>query len=125
MREGQDADTAMVHSSCAMLLSKLIAKVGGYRQYTVLVPRAETGPDYVLRIDSICMLYTWQHCPLQLLAMMVDLEVPIQAKYTMRLTRARQEGAQIYQGNALRPDCDIFPGLVYCLLDNAVSLISQ
>ena len=29
MREGQDVDTPMVHSSCAMLLSKLVAKVRG------------------------------------------------------------------------------------------------
>ena len=58
MREGQTFDTPMVHSSCAMLLSKLVAKVMGYRQYTVLAPRAETGPNYVLCIDpfGICVL---------------------------------------------------------------------
>ena len=31
MREGLDLETPMVHSSCALLLSKLVAKVKGYR----------------------------------------------------------------------------------------------
>ena len=68
VREGQHIDTSMVHSSCAMLLSKIVAKVGGYRQYMVLTPRPENTPDNVFCIDpfGICLLYTWTGCPLQL-----------------------------------------------------------
>ena len=104
MRDGQTAEICMVHSSCAMLLSKVVAKVGGYRQYTVLTPRSETIPDDVLCIDpfGMCLMYTWNHCPIQLLAMMVDLDIPMTAKFTSKLTKARQRGGQVYQGNALR-----------------------
>ena len=81
-----------------MLLSKIISKVAGYRQYTVLTPRSETTNDNVLCIDPfrICMLYGWDKCPIELLAMMVDLDIPMTAKFTSKLTKARQRGGTIY-----------------------------
>ena len=56
LREGAEVDTSMVHSSCAALLSKLVAKVMGYRQYSVLTPRSNYSPNYILNIDpfGIC-----------------------------------------------------------------------
>ncbi|OLP73232.1 hypothetical protein AK812_SmicGene47605, partial [Symbiodinium microadriaticum] len=52
MREGQTFATPMVHSSCAVLLSKLVAKVMGYRQCTVLAPRAEPTFTKETRCDT-------------------------------------------------------------------------
>ena len=77
-----------------MLSSKTVSKVEGYRQYTVLTPRSETTLDNVLCLDpfGICMLYTWDKRPIQLLAMMVDLDIPMTFKFVSKLTRARQHG---------------------------------
>ena len=126
VREGQSVETKMVHSSCALLLSKLVARVGGYRQYTVLAPRANNIPNYILCIDpfGICQLYTPRDCTIQLLTMMVDLSIPIQAKYTARLTRARQRGPQsLYQGTALQhiPGGSLLPPGQSSILDQAVT----
>ena len=68
------------------------------------------------------MLYTQGGCSLQLLTMMLDLEIPIQAKFTARLTRARQKGPHIYQGNALQhiPGGSLLPPGQNSILDQAV-----
>ena len=127
VREGQSEETKMVHSSCALLLSKLVARVGGYRQYTVLAPRANNmPPNYILCIYpfGICQLYTPKDCAIQLLTMMVDLSIPIQAKCTARLTRARQRGPQsLYQGSALQhiPGGSLLPPGQSSILDQAVT----
>ena len=36
IREGTEVDTSMVHSSCAALLCKLVGKITGYRQFSML-----------------------------------------------------------------------------------------
>ncbi|CAE6972851.1 unnamed protein product [Symbiodinium sp. KB8] len=105
IREGTEVDTAMVHSSCAALLSKIVGKVTGYQQFSTLSPRSRHAPRYILNIDpfGICQLFGPKDCTLQLIAMMVDLCIPIQRRYTTRLTQARAQGiVNIYQGNALQ-----------------------
>ena len=126
MREGQDLETPMVHSSCALLLSKLVARVKGYRQYIVLAPRANNGPNYVLCIDplGVCQLFTPGGCSLQLLTMVVDLGIPIQAKFIARLIKARQRGPNsIYRGNALQhiPGGSLLPPGQSSILDQLVT----
>ena len=126
IREGQNVDTSMVHSSCAALLSKLVARVTGYRQYTMLSPRANNTPNYVLSIDpfGVCQLYTPKDCTIQLITMMVDLSIPIQAKYTVKLNKARQRGPQsLYQGNALQhiPGGSMLPPKQSSILDQPVT----
>ena len=125
IREGQSVETKMVHSSCALLLSKLVARVGGHRQYTVLAPRTNNMASYILCIDpfGICQLFTPKDCTVQLLTMMVDLSIPIQSKYTAKLTKARQRGPNsLYQGNALRhiPGGSLLPPGQSSILDQAV-----
>ena len=60
---------------------------------------------------------------LQLLTMMVDLGIPIQAKFTARLTKARQRGPNIYEGNALQhiPGGSLLPPGQSSILDQAVT----
>ena len=116
----------MVHSSCALLLSKLVTRVGGYRQYTVLAPRTNNMASYILCVDpfGICQIFTPKDCTIQLLTMMVDLSIPIQAKYTARLTKARQRGPNsLYQGNALQhiPGGSLLPPGQSSILDEAVT----
>ena len=105
IREGTEVDTSMVHSGCAALLSKLVGKVTGYRQLSMLSPRSRHSPSYIFNIDpfGICQLWGPKDCTLQLITMMVDLCIPIQHKYTTRLTNARSRGPEsVYQGNALQ-----------------------
>ena len=103
--EGTAVDTKMVHSSCAALLATIVSKVMGYQQFSTLTPRSRHAPRYILNLDpfGICQLFGVRDCTLLLIAMMVDLCIPIQRKYTLRLTKARSEGTvNIYQVNALQ-----------------------
>ena len=71
----------------------------------MLTPRSRHAPSYIFNIDpfGICQLYGAKDCTLLLITMMVDLQIPIQGKYTLRLTNARAKGPEsIYQGNALQ-----------------------
>ena len=105
IREGTEVDTSMVHSSCAALLAKLVGKITGYQQFSMLTPRSRHAPSYIFNIDpfGICQLWGAKDCTRQLITMMVDLQIPIQHKYTTRLTNARAKGPEnVYQGNALQ-----------------------
>ena len=56
--------------------------------------------------------------------MMVDLCIPIQQKYTVKLTKARQRGPQsLYQGTALEhiPGGSLLPPGQSSILDRAVT----
>ena len=125
MRDGQTEEMPVGHSSCAMLLSNLVSKVAGYRQYTVLSPRSDNTPNNVLCIDpfGICMLFGWDKRTIQLLAMMVDLDIPMTAKFLARLTSTRQRGGQTYQGNALRhiPEGGYLPAGRQSIIDQLVT----
>ena len=105
IREGTQVDTSMVHSSCTALLCKLVGKITGYRQLSMLSPRSRHSPSYIFNIDpfGICQLWGPKDCTLQLITMMVDLCIPIQHKYTTRLTKARSRGPEsVHQANALQ-----------------------
>ena len=104
-------------------LVKLVAKVTGYRQYTMLSPRNDNAPSYILCIDPFgrCQIYTPKDCTIQLITMMVDLSIPIQAKYTLRLTKGRQRGQEASIKVML---CDTFPAEACYPQDRAVSLTS-
>ena len=126
IREGTQVDTSMVHSSCAVLLSTIVGKVMGYQQFSTLTPRSRHAPRYILNIDpfGICQLFGTRDCTLQLIAMMVDLCVPMQQKYTTRLIKARAEGiVNIYQGNALQhlPGGSMLPPGQVSILDTPLT----
>ena len=126
IREGTEVDTGMVHSSCAALLAAIVGKVMGYQQFSTLTPRSRHAPRYILNIDPfcICQLFGIKDCTLQLIAMMVDLCIPIQRKYTLRLTKARAEGiVNIYQGNALKhlPGGSLLPPGQVSILDTPLT----
>ena len=126
IREGTEADTGMVHSSCAALLSRLVAKVTGCRHYSMLPPRNNNTPSYIFSIDpfGICQMYSPRDCTIQLIAMMIGLSIPIQAKFTITVTQARQRGPDsVYQGQALRhlPGGSMLPPGRSSILDQPVT----
>ena len=67
VREGTEVDTSMVHSSCAALLAKIVGKVTGYQQLSMLTPRSRHSPGYILSIDpfGICQFFGAKDCTLQ------------------------------------------------------------
>ena len=54
---------------------------------------------------------------------MVDLEIPMRAKFTSKLPKARQRGGQVYQGNALRhiPEGGFLPHGQCSIVDQPVT----
>ena len=83
----------------------------------MLSPRNDNVPSYILSIDpfGICQIYTPKDCTVQLIAMMIDLSIPIQAKYTVKVTKAYIK-VMLY---------DTFPAAACYLQDRAVSLTNQ
>ena len=64
IREGTEVDTSMVHSSCAALWCKLVGKITGYRQFSMLSPRSRHSPSFIFNIDpfGICQLWGPKDC---------------------------------------------------------------
>ena len=87
----QQADNPQMHSSCYHLLSKVIGMTTGYCMFTLLHPIPAGTTEHALCIDpySIVLLLGPSDSPIALLALMVDFNIQMQAKFVDKLNKNR------------------------------------
>ena len=122
MREHQIEDDPQMHSSCTALLSKLVCKIAGYRQYTGLQTTDFNSPSNMLYIGpfGICLLIGVEKCTRQLVTAMADLDI-------FRCRRSSLQDSQTVDSMVRRttPErCNIFHMAPF-LQVNRVSLTDQ
>ena len=93
IRADQTLDAPQMHSSCYSLLQKVVGKVTGYNNFTMLRPSASTTTDHVLCIDpcGIAQMIGHKMIPVELLALLIDSGIQLPAPFRQRIIATRQQ----------------------------------